>query len=257
MKIAAIALNTFRQAVRNRILYSLLLFAFLLVGISAFFGTVSIGDQARVIKNFGLFAISFFGAIITMLAGVNLLHQELKQKTVYNILSKPLWRWQYILGKFIGLTLTIQSLAALMGLALTAFVWFFEKKLDLLLFQALFFTLLEMMIIAALVIFFSALAVTVTLSGIFTFCAYLAGRSINYLSFFTEQQNDISPALKKLIVLMNWILPDLSVFNLADSLVYGHSASIGYAANALVYAAGYSSCVLALAAVIFSRRELS
>ena len=107
MKIYAIALNTFREAVRNKILYSVLAFAVLLVAISALFGSVTIGETQRVIKDFGLFALSFFGAISTIICGVSLLNKELKQKTIHNIISKPVARWEFIVGKYLGLSLTV------------------------------------------------------------------------------------------------------------------------------------------------------
>jgi ABC-type transport system involved in multi-copper enzyme maturation permease subunit len=134
MRVSAICLNTFREALRNKILYSVLFFAVLLIGISAFFGAVSIGQQEQVIKNFGLFSLSFFGAIITILSGVSLLSKELKQKTVYNILSKPINRWEFILGKYLGLTFTVCLLVALMGIGLVIFVACFERRVDWLLF---------------------------------------------------------------------------------------------------------------------------
>ncbi|MCC6953509.1 MAG: ABC transporter permease subunit, partial [Deltaproteobacteria bacterium] len=96
--ITAIALNTFREAIRNKVLYSGFLFVALLIAGSALFGSVSVGSQIKVIKDFGLFSLSIFGAIVAVAIGVNLLNKELKQKTIYNILSKPVERWQFIVG---------------------------------------------------------------------------------------------------------------------------------------------------------------
>jgi ABC-type transport system involved in multi-copper enzyme maturation permease subunit len=115
MKVFGIAINTYREAIRNRILYAVVAFGMVLVALSAFFGAVSIGNQADVIKDFGLFSLSFCGAVLTILSGVNLLHNEMAHKTVYNILSKPVSRWQFILGKQLGLALMVSVMVAFMG----------------------------------------------------------------------------------------------------------------------------------------------
>lgn len=256
MKVWAIALNTFREAVRNKILYSVILFAIVVVAISALFGSVTMGSQLKVIKDFGLFSLSFFGAIITILSGVSLLNKELKQKTVYNILSKPVARWQFIVGKHLGLTFTVGVLVAMMGLGLIAFVGLMEGRLDALLIQGVLFAILEVAVVAAVSIFFSSLVVTTTLSGLFTLGTYIAGRSITYFKYFMEQGDNYDPGLAGVLTVFDWILPDLSLFNFNDLLVYGQSptpADLGYA---VVYCLGYSVAALTLAALIFQRREL-
>lgn len=257
MKIGAIMLNTFREAIRNRILYSVVLFAVLLVGISAFFGAVSIGSQEKVIKDFGLFSLSFFGAIITILSGVSLLNKELKQKTVYNILSKPVQRWQFIVGKYFGLTLTVSLLVMLMGVGLVVFVAMFEERVDWLLFQGILFVVLEVSVIASIAIFFSSLVVTTTLTGIFTLGFYIAGRSITYLKHFLEESESYNPVLIAAVRVFDWILPDLSLFNVNDMIVYGTSITLTHLALALLYCVSYSAVALALATLIFERRELT
>lgn len=256
MKILLIAQNTFREAVRNKILYSVLLFALVLVGVSAFFGSVSIGEQNRVIKDFGLFALSFFGAIITILSGVTLLNKELKQKTIYNILSKPVPRWQFILGKHLGLSATVACLTIVMGFALIAFVACFEGHIDWLLFQAIYFVILEVTVIAAIAIFFSSVVVTTTLTGIFTLGFYIAGRSIAYLNFFISNPDYNNPVLSVVIKTLYWIVPDLSIFSVEDQLVYGVAATPAQFGFALLYAVSYSAIVLFFAALIFEKREL-
>src|SRR5437016_4927571 len=123
-KVLAIALNTGREAVRNRILYSILFFAVLMVGVAAVFGAASIGDQAKYMKDFSLMSVSLFGVIIAIVLGVNLLHQELGKKTIFNILSKPVARWQFIVGKFVGLVATLTLVVGGMSASvILAFAW--------------------------------------------------------------------------------------------------------------------------------------
>lgn len=256
MKVWAIALNTFREAIRNKILYSVILFAILVVGVSALFGSVTMGSQIKVIKDFGLFSLSFFGAIITILSGVSLLNKELKQKTVYNILSKPVQRWQFILGKHLGLTGTVAVLVAIMGMGLISFVGLMEGRLDILLIEGVLFAILEVAVIASVSIFFSSLVVTTTLSGLFTLGTYVAGRSIAYFKFFMQQGENYDQTLATVLKVFDCILPDLSLFNFSELLVYGQSPTPGDLIYAVLYCFGYSIAALTLAALIFQRREL-
>ena len=252
--IAAIAINTFREAIRNKILYSVLLFMALLLGAAAFFGSVTIGNQAQVIKDCGLFGLSFFGAVLTMIIGVSLLHKELKQKTIYNILSKQVSRTQFLVGKHLGLTLTVSMLVAAMGLGLFLFSAAFEGRFDWLLFQGILLTIFEVAVLSSVVIFFSSMAVTTTLPGVLTLGTYIAGHSIEYLKFFTA---DGSPgSSNRLISLLSWILPDLGTFNANALIVYGDALAPGHAAYALVYCVAYSLVALTLAGFVFERREL-
>lgn len=255
MKIIAVAVNTFRESIRNQVIYSVVLFAVVVVGASAFFGAVSIGKQTEVIKDFGLFSLSFFGAIITILCGVSLLNKELKQKTVYNILSKPVARWQFIVGKHFGLSLTVSMLICMMCAALAGFVALFEGRIDWLLFQAGLFVMLEVWVIAATALFFSSLVVTTTLTGLFTLGTYLAGRSISYLKYFTAE-SETNPLTTAVIGALDAVLPDLSLFNFNDLIVYGQPATLSDLTNAFLYAACYCVVALSLASMIFAKREL-
>ena len=129
-KILALALNTAREAVRNRILYSILFFAVLMVAVAAVFGAASIGDQTKYMKDFSLMSVSLFGVIIAIVLGVNLLHQELGRKTIFNILSKPVARWQFIVGKFFGLLATLSLIVILMSGGVVACFVLLTGRLD-------------------------------------------------------------------------------------------------------------------------------
>ncbi|MCC6932275.1 MAG: ABC transporter permease [Deltaproteobacteria bacterium] len=255
-KIVAVALNTFREAVRNKILYTAFFFALIVVIISALFGSVSIGDDVKVIKDFGLFALSFFGTVITIIAGVNLLNKELKQKTVYNILSKSVYRYQFILGKYLGLLLTVAMLVGLMGIGLMIFCLMMEGRIDYLLLQGIYFTILEMAIVAAIAIFFSSIVITTTLTGLFTLAFYLAGRSINYLKEFMPEGEYYNPLLQKIVNIFDFILPDLSRLNHVNDIVYNVAVPTNILLSATVYTCSYAAISVTLAILIFEKREL-
>src|SRR4029450_6500138 len=130
MRTFAIALNTAREAIRNKLLYSILLFAVLVVAVAALFGSVSIGDSMKFVKDFSLMSVSLFGVAIAVMLGVSMLNKEIGRKTIYNILSKPVARWEFIVGKFLGLLATLVLVVALMATALLAIVAAFEGRID-------------------------------------------------------------------------------------------------------------------------------
>jgi len=106
-KVWAIAFNTFKEAVRNRILYILLIFAIVLLLFSGVARELTISAQDKIIRSLGLGCINIFGLLIAVFVGIGLVYNELDKKTIYTIISKPIDRWQFILGKYFGLLLTI------------------------------------------------------------------------------------------------------------------------------------------------------
>ena len=254
-RVAAIALNTAREAIRNKILYSIVFFAVLVIAIAALFGSVSMGDQMKFIKDFSLMSISLFGVIIAVVLGVNMLNKELGKKTIYNILSKPVARWQFILGKFFGLFATLTLIVVLMCTALVLFVALFEGRPDWGLVWASVTALLELMVIVAVALFFSSIVVTPTLAGLFTAAAFIAGRSSVYLQYFFADEHP--PALRALAYGLYWVLPHLDRLNVNDQVVYGAHLDVQYWLAVVVYSVSYTALLLLLSAALFARREFA
>ena len=252
-KVFAIALNTAREAVRNRILYSILFFAVLLVAISAVFGAASIGDQMKYMKDFSLMSVSLFGVIIAIVLGVNLLHQELGRKTIFNILSKPVARWQFMVGKFFGLLATLSLIVALMSGGVVACFLLLTGRFDWGLVVASFAALLEIMVVIAVALFFSSLVVTPALAGMFTAATFVAGRSVSHLLYFLK--DDQPPVMQTLAHALYWVLPRLDRFTVADRVVYGMVPDPSYLATLVAYALAYAGILLLLSVGLFSRRE--
>ncbi len=252
-KLFALALNTAREAIRNRILYSILFFALLMVAISAVFGAASIGDQVKYMKDFSLLSVSLFGVIIAVVLGVNLLQQELRKKTIVNILSKPVARWQFVVGKFLGLLATLTVVVGLMSSGVVAGFWLYTGALDWGLVLAAGTTLLEIMVVIAVALFYSSLVVTPSLAGMFTAATFVAGRSATYLLYFLREEHPL--ALRAVTQALYWVLPRLDRFAIADQLVYGELPAPAYLGALVVYAAAYTGALLLLSIALFSRRE--
>ena len=255
MKVLAIAVNVVREAVRDKILYSILFFACLAVGLASMLGSFSIGNQIKFAKDFGLMAVSLFGVVIAIVLGVNLLHKELSKRTILNILSKPVARWQFIAGKFVGLWATVGVIVTLMGLVLIGILAMFEGQLDWGLLPAVGTVLLELMLVIAVALFFSSIVVTPSLAGLLTVATFIVGRSAGYLRYFFT--DEYPSAVQRIARFTYALLPHLDRFNIADQVVYGDSLDPGYLGSLLVYSIAYAGFLLLISIGLFSRRQFS
>jgi Cu-processing system permease protein len=174
---AVVAVNTFREAVRDRVLYNLIFFALLMIGAAILVGEISIGVDEMVIINLGLSAISIFGIIMAIFIGVGLVYKEMEKRTLYSLLAKPLRRWEFLFGKFAGLLLTLAVNTSLMTLGLAGVLYYvrhrFERS-DAAILVAVYFILLELALITALALFFSCFSGPM-LSTLYTLGIYIAG----------------------------------------------------------------------------------
>jgi ABC-type transport system involved in multi-copper enzyme maturation permease subunit len=255
MKVLAVALNTSREAIRNKVLYSILLFACLVTGISAAFGAASLGDTLKFVKDFSLFSISLFGVVTTVVLGVSLLAKELGKRTIYNVLSKPVQRWQFLVGKFLGLLATLAVMMALMTVALLTLLFFLEGRIDWQIVPVVAVMLLELGILSAVAIFFSSIVVTPALAGLFTAAMFIAGRSTPMLSYLMtpDQPTTLRYTARGLQVL----LPHLNQFYIADRIAHGAALPPAYYTHAIVYAVAYAALLLIASVAIFRHREFA
>lgn len=255
-QVAALARTTFLESIRSKVLYAVLFFGALMVGVSALFGAVTIGDQLIVIKDFGLMAASLMTTGFTIIAGTTLLHKELFRKTIYNILSKSVTRTSFILGKYLGLLATAISIMSLMVLGLELFLFPFQGSIDGPVAVVSFYIALELVILCAVALFFSAIVVTPLLSGLFTFGVFLAGRSTDYIHTLIQnsaQSGDSSVLLTTLY----YLLPHLSELNVANEAAYGVIPSTTHILWAGIYSCGYAAILLALTIALFNRRDFN
>jgi len=252
MKIAAIALNTFREAVRDRILYTILVFAMLLIGASVILATLSIGQEGRIVKDLGLASSSLFGTFIAIFLGIGLVSKEIERRTLYAIVAKPIYRFQFLVGKYIGLTLTLLVTVGVMALLVAGLAWAVDGHFspDLLLAAALDF--LGLMIVTAVAILFSTFS-TPTLSAMLTLGLFVAGRLSGDLRLFAEQF--AGPGLRQALEGIYLILPDLSRFQIGPQVVHGLPISPTELLMTAAYGLAYILVLLLVAIGIFERRD--
>lgn len=249
--IIVIAKNTFRETVRDRILYAILGFAALFILFDLFMSRLALGDPVM-IKSFGLAGIYIFGLIITIFLGSSIIYKEIERRTLYFVLAKPVTRGEVILGKFAGLFLAISLTVLLMAVIYLAVVFRATGTLDILSLAAIFFQLLEMALVAAVLIFFSAIAAPMTatlLAVMLIFIGHLLGSVLHNAQL-------IGGATYIMSLIFYYIFPNLEKFDLRNLVAHGIGVAPAAAFFALAYAALYSAILLCLASVLFNKREL-
>jgi ABC-type transport system involved in multi-copper enzyme maturation permease subunit len=255
MKIIPIALNTFRESARDRVLYNLVLFVLLLIVASVVMGRIAVGQEAKVVIDLGLSSMTIFGVLIAIFLGIGLVSKEIEKQTIANILSKPVRRSEFILGKYFGLCLTLLASSAVMAIAITLALVYVKGGFDaqqLQLWSAVFLIFLELAIITAVALFFSCFS-TPALSALFTLLIFLIGRWSPDLKLVAETSTSVITRVVSRG--LYHLLPNLANFNYINETAHGQSAPWQIIAGSAVYAAFYIAALLAAAVIIFERRN--
>ena len=251
-----VALNTFREAIRDRILYNLIFFALVMIAAAVLVGQISIGIERIVIINLGLSAISIFGLVMAIFIGVGLVYKEMERRTLYSLLAKPVRRWEFLAGKYAGLLLTLLANTSLMLVGLAAALLYVSRhfeRADLSILVAAYFILLELALVTALALFFSCFS-SPMLSALFTLGIYIVGvfaQDIRNIGLVTK-----NPALISATRALYYLLPNFHNFNAIAAAAHGEPIPASLVAQNSLYTLLYVSLVLVAAAAIFSRRNL-
>ncbi len=260
-----IAVNVFRESVRDKVLYNLVAFAIMLMGASYLIGQLTAGQDVKIIKDLGLAATSVFGLFIAVFIGIGLVSKEVERKSIYSLLAKPVHRHQIVTGKYLGLVLTLIVNVAIMALALYVVLgymsWMADESTrlsweapatDPAMLKAIFLILVELAVVTAIALFFSTFS-TPILSAAFTFGFYVAGHFSADLRNFGQVVD--SPAAAAVARALYWVLPNLTPFDVEAQVVHAQPVTAGYIAITVAYGATYIAILLALALFIFSRRD--
>ena len=251
--IFTIARNTFRESVRDRILYNLVLFVLLITAAAIFLGELTGGKEDRTIVNFGLSAMLLFGAFIAIFVGVALVSKEIEKRTVYAIFSKPVTRGEFIVGKYLGLCLTLLVNVLVMGGGVSlALLYVGDAKLAASIWGAIYLIYLELAILTAIATLFSSFS-SPALSALLTFFIFIIGHFSASLRDFA--QNLDSSAAKVFFEFLYYFLPNLSFFSFITNAANDGFPSAATLGGAFLYAVVYISILLVAAVMIFSRRN--
>ncbi len=251
-----VALNTFREAVRDRVLYNLVFFALLMMAAAIIVGQISIGIESIVIVSLGLSAISVIGLLIAIFIGVGLVYKEMDKRTLYALLAKPVRRWEFLLGKFGGLVLTLTVNTAAMAAGLFLVLWYVKHSLaseDSAVLVAVYFILLKLALVVALAMLFSCFT-TPLLSILFTAGLYISGLFVQEMRTFHSLTP--KPALEAIMRRLSYLLPNFQNFDVMASAAHGRAVPAALILENTIYTVVYCAIVLLTAAAVFSRRDL-
>ena len=251
-RITVISLNTFRETLRDKILYNLVFFGLLLIGSSILLSTLTMGEQAKIIQDLGLASIDLFGAFIAIFVGIGLVSKEIEKRTIYSIIAKPIPRYLFLLGKYSGLALTLLVNIAIMAAGFFLTLVVSGVGVDPALLKAIGLIFMELLVITSVAIMFSTFT-TPTLSATFTLAIYVIGHLTDDLRVLGGKlHNDLT---KGVMDGLYYALPNLDFFNVKGQAVHGVPIEPSYLVSAVAYGVAYSAVILVLACLIFQRRD--
>lgn len=254
-RIVAIAGNAFREAVRDRVLYNLVLFVLLLTGAAVFIGELSGGQERKIIVDLGLSAMLLFGVFIAIFVGVGLVYKEIERRTVYTIFAKPVGRGEFLLGKYLGLCLTLLVNVLVMGGGVSLALIYVSGGYDPLLLSiwpAILLLYLELMILTGVALLFSSFS-SPALSALLTFFVFIIGHFSADLKSLATSMGSVSS--RWFFGALYYLLPNLANLSFITLAAHGRVPGGAYIINAILYSLLYVTVVLAAATFIFSRRN--
>ena len=254
-RIVYIASNTFREAVRDRVLYNLIAFAVLLSGAAILVGQISIDIERLVVVNLGLTAVSLFGVVIAIFIGIGLVSKEIEKRTLYTVLSRPVRRWEFIVGKFFGLAGTLVVNAFFMAIGVFAALLYVSHRFraaDGWVLVALYFIVLQFFIITALALLFSSFS-SPLMAAVFAFAMFVIGSFAEDLRGFAALTHGLT---RWLATGAAYLVPNFSALNVISSVAHEQPVAGQLILVNTAYAIVYSTMAICAAVLIFERRNL-
>ena len=251
----AIARQTVREALRRRVMWIFLICGLFLISLGPVFGFLSPRDSQTVLRSLGLASILLAGLFITIVTCIYLIPVEIERRTIYTVLSKPVQRYQFVLGKFLGGFATVFVNIAAMGVVFLMMIYLQEHKIPSEMFQGVIMTFFQMMLLAAMTIFFSTFA-TPVVNFFLSFGIFLVGNLSTVTESLTTNRNGVVRFAGNVV---HYLLPNFGNFNIQNSIIHPTSEIANqsvYIAQNVIYAVVYSAVLLILAILIFDRREV-
>jgi ABC-type transport system involved in multi-copper enzyme maturation permease subunit len=254
-RMSAIARNAFREAVRDRVLYNLVLFVLLLTAASIFIGELSGGQERKIIVDLGLSAMLLFGMFIAIFVGVGLVYKEIERRTIYAVFSKPVGRGEFLVGKYLGLCLTLLVNVLVMGVGVSLALLYVSRGWDPLIptiWPAVFLIYMELMILTAVALLFSSFS-SPALSALLTFLTFVIGHFSTDLKTLAVSMG--STSARWFFTGLYYLLPNLANYSFITPAAHGRTPDVGFVLATALYALVYITVILAAATLIFSRRN--
>jgi len=269
-KILALANITFKEGLRSRAVYGIGLFSFFILGLNITVAGFFMRDVGKVTVDMNLSALSIAGLLLVLFVGLNLISKDIDRKTIQLVLTKPISRYEYIFGKYVGIEmfvfvalfllfviscLTVGGLSVVYEGYFQGFVW--SNFI-----VAAFFVYVKISVLAAIAVFFGVIATSSFVTLIFSFCAYIVGETLDEVVFYLKSSASssevvISEGVKKVIAVTSYIAPNFSVFDFKTEAAYGLALQPSRVGNSLAYGLIYILILLILSTFIFQRREFN
>lgn len=252
MNALRIARNTFREAIRDRVLTGVVVGGLVLLALTQALGPLALGEGLRLTVDLGLSGITLLGLLVVLMVGTSLVAKEIERRTIYNLLSRPIARPVYLVGKWLGLATALWVVAIAIGVALWALLAFRgHAGHAFAIAEAVYMAGLELSVITAIAVLFSALS-TPVLSALYTLGVFVVGQWTSDLRMFAEK---FPASLRSVTEMVANLLPNLPVFNVRTLAAAGETTSLEHLGIASLYAVLYSACVLSLATAAFESRD--
>ncbi len=264
-KVSIIAMNTLKEAIRDRIVYVTLFLMLLGLLASQVITPLTLGEQIKVIQDLSLAFMNFFSVVIVIFVGTSVIRRELDLKTIQLILSRPVRRYQFIVGKFLGMVLLDIIILFIMGAGVILNIllidkgiyysmWYFHEVHYRALITAMAFMALQLVVLNAISLCFSTIASSSVLGAIFTFFLYMVGMFTQDLNVLLKMVH--TSYLTFIITCIYYILPNLSILDLKNQAIYGIVPNFNQAAFLVLYALLYAGFLLIVSVLLFGNKEI-
>ena len=253
MRILTIALNTFRESVRDKVLYVLLFFAAVTIVGSKALGWISIGQDIKIVKDITLAAISVFGALIAIFVGASLIYKEIDKRTLYTILARPLDRWEFVVGKYLGLLGLLAVVVSIMTGVSALYILLLGGSVDGIYLLAAFLIFMKLMVVTAMALVTSSLSSPI-LGAIIVFCFYIFGHATGVFKELPPQFD--GTFAKHALEFAYYVVPNLANFDIRAEAANGVAINPAYVGYVIAYGLGYTAILLVVAAYAFERKDL-
>jgi ABC-type transport system involved in multi-copper enzyme maturation permease subunit len=255
-RVATIAFHTFKEAVRDKVLYNLIVFALLMIGSAILFSTISVGIQPIIVVDLGLSSISVFGLMMAIFIGIGLVSKEIERRTIYQVLSKPVRRFEFIIGKYLGLILTLLVNTSIMTAGFYLALIYQKRGLsldDVGPVATIYFILLQLAMVVGLAVFFSTIS-TPILSAVFTLSVYVIGHLLSEMRWLGQISG--SGVVHGVTSALYYLLPNFSNFDFITQTAHGERISGVLLVSNSLYALLYVTVLISASILIFEDRDL-
>lgn len=253
MRILAIARNTFRESVRDKVLYVLLFFASAAIFGSKALGWISIGQDIKIVKDITLASISVFGALIAIFVGASLIYKEVDKRTLYTILARPMERWEFVVGKYLGLMALLAVVVGTMTAVSAGYLLLLGGTVDAVYLLAALLIYFKLMVVTALALVTSALSSPIV-GAIIVFCFYVFGHATGVFKDLPPQFD--GTIAKTVLETVYYVVPNLANFDIRAEAANEIAVNPAYVVFVMLYGLGYTAVLLLLAAWAFERKDL-